>query len=45
MRFKKYINEAPIQTKGWDEDSIAKFEKTIGVKADDKDFLMLVYYV
>lgn len=38
MRFKKYINEAPIQTKGWTEDSIKKFEKTIGIKAVDKGF-------
>jgi len=38
MRFKKYINEAPIQTKGWDDNSIEKFEKTIGVKADAKGF-------
>ena len=38
MRFKKYINEAPIQAKGWDEESIKKFEKTIGIKATDKGF-------
>jgi len=37
-RFEKYLIEAPLKSKGWDEDSIKKFEKTIGKKADAKGF-------
>lgn len=35
---KSIINEAPIKAKGWSQKSIAKFEKTIGKKADEKGF-------
>lgn len=38
VSYASIINEAPIQTKGWDEDSIKKFEKTIGIKATEKGF-------
>jgi len=33
-----YLNEAPIKAKGWSQNSIEKFEKTIGKKADEKGF-------
>jgi hypothetical protein len=32
------LNEAPIKAKGWSQKSIAKFEDTIGKKADEKGF-------
>lgn len=32
------LNEAPIAAKGWSQKSIAKFEKTIGKKANEKGF-------
>ena len=38
VSYASMINEAPIQAKGWNEDSIKKFEKTIGIKAVDKGF-------
>lgn len=38
MRFLKYLSEAPIQAKGWTQESIKKFEKTIGKKATSKGF-------
>jgi len=38
MRFKKYLNEAPIASKGWTMESIKKFEKSVGIKADEKGF-------
>ena len=34
----EYLNEAPIASKGWSQKSVAKFEKTIGKKADEKGF-------
>lgn len=35
---KESVNEAPIQAKGWTMQSIEKFEKTVGKKADSKGF-------
>ena len=32
------VNEAPLQTKGWSEDSLKKFGKTIGVDPKDEGF-------
>jgi hypothetical protein len=38
MMDESIINEAPIKAKGWSQKSIAKFEETIGKKADEKGF-------
>lgn len=38
MKFRDWLNEAPISAKGWTMKSIEKFEKTIGKKADEKGF-------
>lgn len=38
LKLEHNINEAPIKTKGWTEESIKKFEKTIGIKATEKGF-------
>lgn len=32
------VNEAPLQTKGWDEKSVSKFGKTIGKKPTEHGF-------
>jgi len=33
-----FLNEAPLNAKGWTEKSVKKFEKTIGKKADAHGF-------
>ena len=38
MKFRDYINEAPVSTKGWTKDSVAKFGKTIGKSPDEHGF-------
>ena len=37
-QFESLIYEAPIAAKGWTQDSISKFEKTIGKDADEHGF-------
>jgi len=38
MKFKDYLNEAPIGAKGWTEDSVVKFGKTIGIAPGEHGF-------
>jgi len=38
MRFKQYLTEKPIATKGWTKASIEKFGKTIGKGPGEKGF-------
>ena len=38
MKFKRFLTEAPIATKGWTKDSVKKFGKTIGKSPDEHGF-------
>lgn len=37
-RFKNFIDEAALKTKGWTKDSVAKFGETIGAPPDKPGF-------